>query len=555
MVNVTESQPVGEQQAESILDDYQSIDLDIDSLVNKFIRPIDRFRSHNSPSVSGSMNQAGLPSTVFPQESRAHAFYRILGLPCIASNGNFFSPGFNPLVDAEEENRRVDVSNGISLAAKQLIQTRELTSIKNYGYFRSGGLDAAIFSLSMAIPKGQRPLSVALADELASLDSPPQQEISIPIRKSIIERRYKQSDGTAITKFNSTVRHIIAPFITDPVISANVDPKSGSSSVMIAAPFLNDTEYERNKYVKRPGIEFVLRLRLRQQKLADQVGINFDNIDLSIFSTEVSVDNQREIAATLSDIGVDDVDVDGILGGSGRIEILTLNNLVRTYKGLINKYVENIEIIEKVYQNIIWCPMSRDGGPERGTEISTEFIIPQQFLNNWKLERSIRQLEIKASLADQQLEIGETTSEKPLAFSDFTISEFQNIADTFKSRLREAKNERSQWESEGSNALRIIEFISGEVSGLGMIDIIAIYMALWAVDIEVLLDLIDDAAAKRLNNIQELKTAATEDRANRRGNAAEAYDIFARQIQAILSYGDRLFKSESGQNEEDGGTI
>lgn len=552
---VDETQSVGEQEAESVLDDYQSIDLDINSLVSKFIRPIDRFRSHNAPIVTGNLSQPGLPSTIFPQESRAHAFYRILGLPCIAKSGKFFSPGFNPLVDGEEATRRADVVSGIPTAVKNLVQTRERVSMTNYGYFRSGGLNAAVFSLALAVPKGQRPFSTGTADEMASLSAPPQQSVSIPSRRSIIERRYKQSDGSAITSFNDTVRHILAPFMVDPVISANIDPKSGSASVMVAAPFLNNTEYERNKYAKRPGIEFILRLRLRQQNLSEQVGISFDNVDLSIFETEVSADNQREIAATLSNIGVDNVDVDQIIGGSGRIELLTLNNLVRTYKGLINLYVKNIEIIERVYQNIVWCPLSRDGGPERGTVVNTEFIVPKRFLNNWALERRIRQLEVKASLATQQLEIGETLDEKPLAFNDFTISEFQNVADSFKKELQEAKNERTQWETDASNALRTIEFISGEVSGLGLVDIIAIYSALWAVDVTVLLDLIDDAAAKRLNEIPELKNGDTKDRAGRQGNAARAYDTLARQIQAILSYGDRLFKRESGQDEEDGGTI
>lgn len=558
MVDTTETQSIGEQQAESVLDDYQSIDLDINALVKKFINPIDRYRSHNAPIVNGPLNQAGLPSTIFPQESRAHAFYRILGLPAITPDGKFFNTGFNPLVNAEEERRRTDVYNGIPIAVKQLVQIREKLSRDNYGYFRSGGLDAAVFSVALAVPKGQRPLTVTVeaeADKLASLDNPSQQMIPIPVRRSIIERRYKQSDGSAITSFKDNVQHILAPFITDPVISSNIDPKSGSSSVMVAVPFLEDTEYERNKYVKRPGIEFILRLRLRQQNLENQINSNFSNIDLSVFETEVSIDNQREIAATLSDIGVDEVDINQTLGKTGRIEILTLDNLVRTYKGLISLYVKSIETIENVYQNIVWCPISRDGGPEKGTEVSTEFIIPQRFLNNWQLERRIRQLEIKSSLASQQLEIGETADEKPLAFSDFTISEFQNVADTFKNQLQEAKNERTQWETDASNALRTIEFISGEVSGLGLIDIIAIYAALWAVDITVLLDLIDDAAAKRLNDIPELKTAETIARANKQGSAAEAYNKLARQIQAILSYGDKLFKSESGQHEEDGGTI
>jgi hypothetical protein len=421
-------------------------------------------------------------------------------------------------------------------------------------------MESTIFTLSMSFPKAQKPFIIALGSEsFKSLAQPDPQSFPIPLRKSLIQERYKKRDGSDITGyFNDTVFHPITPLMTDPVIAANVDPKSGDQSRLIGAPFLekNDLEFQRNKYAKRPGLEFILRLRLRQQNIAEQTGVAIDNIDLTTLEGDISIDRQRDIAATLTDSGVADVDVEQVLGESGRIELYTLNDLVKSYKGLIHLYAENIEKIERIYPQIIWVPLSNEGGPEQGTEVSTGFIIPKRKIDSRELQYRIVQLEAKSAIAKMQLEIGETADETPLAYSDFTISEFQNLAEVFESELQKAKNERDKLEAEASNALRIVEFISGEVSGLGLVDIIAIYMALWSLDVSVLLDLIDDAAIERLNQISELSTSDTTARAGRQGNAKEAYEKLAERVQTILSYGDRLYKRELGSPvEEEGGDV
>jgi hypothetical protein len=560
MVEATTKQTVAETEAETVINDYQSVDLDIDSLVSKFIRPIDRYRSRNAPNVLGPLKQPGLSSRDTFGESRTHAFYRMLGLPVIAPDGKLFNPGFNPLLDAVENTRRQSIVSAIPVAVKKRVQLREGESRGKIATFSSGNELATVVGLTMGLRSGQRNFAIADRESIQSLEDPPEQLLPIPQREIWLRKTYKRKDGQEIadTKTNKSVSHILAPFTTDPVICSNLDPNSGSQSVVIGAPFLEkeNLEHESNKYLKRPGIEFILRLRLRQQNVAEQTGIAIDNIDLSQFTNEINSDQQREIAATLTDdIGASPDDVKEVLEGSGRIELYTLNNLVRMFKGLVHLYVESLETIEDARNQIIWIPLPNDGGPERGSKVSTLFVVPKMYLDTWEIERRISNLQIKAALANMQMDIGETADETPLSFGDFAISEFQNIARAFEEQLQEERNNRDNIEAKASNALRVIEFIGGEVSGLGLLDIIAIYMALWSLDVTVLLSLIDDGAAQRLNQITELKTADTEARANGEVDALNAYQRLAERIQTILSYADRLLQREQQALRDDGGDV
>lgn len=561
---VSARQTVGEQRAESVLDDFQGIDLDINSLRSKFIDPIDRYRSHNAPMVTGNLDQPELVSSIKVQESRAHAFYRMLGLPTIGPDGKFFSPGFGQKYSSTEAKRRDDIVKSIPESVKQIVAQRENKARENSNIFDKSNADASVFSIALSTPKGQKRFVPSTeASMLSSLSEGPKQTQTIKERTDFITTNYKKRDGSEITKTFSTVDHIIAPFMTDPVINGNVDPKSGSASVMIGALFANksDLEYEPGKYLKRPGLEFVLRLRLRQQNILEQQIENLNQVDLDIFGswTEVNRDNIREIASAITGQVIDDDDGVKILNGSGNVELHTLNDLVKTLKGVVHLYRKSIERIAEVSSQVMWVPLSNEGGPEYGTDVSTGFVTPKKFISSWTLEQRIRKLENKSSIARRQQEIGENEDDTPLDFSDFTISEFQNVSKIYDQQIQEEKNKRTQLEAEASNALRTVEIIAGEVSGFGIVDILAIYIALWSLDISVLLNLIDDTAVQRIRQSSEwqaLRSKALIDRSNSIGNAKSAYETFANRIYSILSYADRLYDREQGSpSEQEGGDV
>lgn len=549
---------IGDEGSEFILDDSQSIDVSIGSLIHKYILPIDSLRSHVSPIPTGMLKQSGLTSSQTPLESRAHAFYRIIGLPVIAPDGSFYSPGFNPLINVSEGKRRADIFNKIPIAIKQASADRESKARSKYSVFSKGNSEASLFSLALSVPEGQRSFYNDI--DLTSLTVIPAQAQSIPNRLSYINKNFLKSDGyeiTSLPNYISVVSHYLAPFMVDPVIESNLDPTSGSGTVMIAAPFLDqgDIEYEKNKYLKRCGLEFILRLRLLQQNTSGSASTTLNSVDTSTISS--TTDNLRQIAAALSDTGVDNVDVKQVLRGAGQIELTTLNGLVKAFKAMIKLYVDSVNTISAISKSIMWIPLCNDGGPEKGTVVNTTYIRPRTVIDNWEVEKRIVQLQVKASLAKQQVDIGHSADCKDLDYSNFAIPEFNNVSKTFSDELKNAEDERTSLETDASNALKIIEIISGEVSGLGLIDILAIYMALWSVDITVLLGLIDQPAAERLDNIQELSTLQTSVRvSNPSATATNSYKVLVNRIQTILSYGDKLFQRElQCPTDNDGGDI
>src|ERR1019366_5684882 len=77
-------------------DKYQNnqdvLDVNFEDLYNSFITPIDLMRSHYNALVLNSQDL----NTPQYQESRQHAFYRMIGFPVVADANNFYSPGYDP---------------------------------------------------------------------------------------------------------------------------------------------------------------------------------------------------------------------------------------------------------------------------------------------------------------------------------------------------------------------------------------------------------------------------------------------------------------------------
>jgi hypothetical protein len=537
MVTVTKDtwfNNVGDHFPKDPLDDIRAIDLDINDLVAKFMRPIDLYRSHVSPVVNGDLIQADLSTSSSPSESRCHTFYRMLGLPTISPDGSLISPGF-PLKDKDHQK---SIDGKIPDSVKKAISDRENGAQYRTNLFSARNGDTSVFGLSLATPNGQRKFSI----DVGSLDDITLTPQAIPARTQYINRFFQNSDGSAIVNKFETVSHPLAPFITDLVITSNVEPKSGSNSVLVGQPFLDkkDLEYESGKYAKRPGLEFIIRTKLRES-----------NVLQSLLTAAQTVVPNISTQAGLIGVGISEDDA-ARLFQEGLIDVYTVNDLFKTYKGLINVYYNAVKTIADIGKDIIWIPMPNEGGPESGSVVNSTFVVPSYYLDSWEIERRLSELKVKSLLAKTQVDIGTNDDNSSLVYGDFTISEFSNVANTFENDLADENSKRSSLEAQGSDALRIIEIIGGEVSGLGLIDIIAIYLSLWALDVPTLLNLIDDSAAARLNSITELANDATQNRVNSPGNSVTAYETLTSAVSSLLQYGDYIFDRLKG-SPKDGG--
>lgn len=550
------------------LDDIFTVDIDLESLYNKFIVPIEKMRSFAAPTVSerpvgrdGSsvINLVADTANIDPsepQESRAHAFYRMIGFPVISSNLDFYNPGFNPTISSDERTKNINISARISSQVRYMHQQREISARNRLAYFKKSNIDACVFALVMGFPGGIKPfLQMNPSDNFDSINQIDRQEYSIAARKLFLDSKYQRTDGNNFTNYFTSGNHILRPFNVDPNISDTVTGFTNETR-NVAAPFLQskkDTGIERNIFAKRPGLEFILRLRLRQQSESAALQETIFAIN-STNSIGLNISDLRLTAgALLNEFNITDEDIKSRLKNSRNLELININKLIKTIKGIISLLITSIDTIDYVSKTTKWTPLPSERGPEGGSEVSGLLKTKRIF----ELDRRIIDLTIRSENAKRQGEI----SDNPEILSNyFHLSEFENTEKVFLNQLNDAIEERNSLHLNASNALRAIEIITGEVSGLGLIDILAIYTALWAIDIDVLISMLDNNSFNRLYQFNpDLRTSEVE--ARRAAGAPvmsidKAMQAFESQVINILSFSDKIFMQKLGSPiNADGGTI
>jgi len=120
--------------------------------------------------------------------------------------------------------------------------------------------------------------------------------------------------------------------------------------------------------------------------------------------------------------------------------------------------------------------------------------------------------------------------------------------------LNDALKSRSTICSNAADALKEIEIIMGEFSGFGLCDILAIFTALWTVDEQTLIYMLDDKAFGRLYNDSTLRDEVVEARitANLGGknelNGKDVLASFEAQVKNMYLLMDKLYEDVRSNN-------
>lgn len=538
-----------ETKKESEFDDIQSIS--VKQLSAQYIRPIERLRSMSAPAVlnrqkgkdNDSVIQRDLDAVQVDnsdaQESRAHAFYRMIGLPVMRDdNVTFFNPGFNPDRTGKATIKQANIGYNISQPIKIMHAFREGSAKARRDVFKKSGVEASVHSLVLPIIK---PFQVI--DTNKSFTEQDNQTFNIPRRKLFLQEKYTTADGE-LTVFKDSGSHILRPFTVDPIIEKTVMP----ADRIICEPFLKDkisTRLENDTFLNRPLIESVLRLRLKEfegrELLEDLITIAVD-VDDDV--TDPAAVRNAAIALFGDDGPISSLDV-------STAQLFNITKYIKTINRLITLLSRQVEVVNKVRLNINWTPISDELGPEFGTDVGSLLVLKNNDSNNSEtntvpaLERQQSQLFVKNIIGT--INIDKTTKD----IGTFAGTTLENPEKTFKKELDDITGQINEFIRQGSKALEDIEIITGEISGLGLVDIIAIYTALWAIDLEVLVAMIDDSAFERLyENNKELRapvvktrrdTGVTRDGTGLILTVKDAIGRFEDQVISILSYADKLF--------------
>lgn len=555
------------------IDDISGVDVSIDELYKTFVIPIENVRSFSAPASNRQMSKdrcsavsdvanTADTSVTFPKESRAHAFYRMIGFPVVGDNLSFYNPGIDPTLGIDGKDKRHNIARSTPYAVQVAHVKREQSVRARYSVFSRATIEPCIYGIVMGVPNCTKPiLNMNSSDSFNSLETFDPQIFALKSRRDYIEKNYKMSSGEEIKNFSTgsaedyfsnenffeTGSHILRPFVVDQNI---VDSISGhvNETRHVSAPFLlkkEDSLIERDIYAKRPGIEFVLRLRLKASKLtATNIGREITD-DARSTITALEFDPTRASQ-------VSDADIAERLKKINDIEYQNIRKLVKTIKGVVRVLVECIDGIGLVSKQISWAPVPNERGPEYGSS-QTDMIVGK---NTTPLDYKIFELMINEAMSSK---MGSISDDETILPSDFHLSILENTEIDWKEEINYLESVRQGIEQEGMQYLSVIEMILGEISGLGIIDILSIYTSLWAVDIKVLLSMIDEVSFKRLYENVDLRTPEVEEReasGSPHMNIQEALTTFERQVINILSYTDKIYNQLLGSSaNEEGGDV
>lgn len=473
---------------------YQSnqdiLNIDFDKLYDNFIVPVDALRSHFNALVPNSQEL----NTPQYQESRCHAFYRMVGFPVVADSGNFYSPGYDPNLNLDKTSTAAyqkianNVISNLSLTSQFAYKEQQVQLYFNT-IFSGGGTQAQQITLgSLFIRSFER----QIGSTQPLVDDPNKNQ-------SIDERVQELNKIFAITPSILVTRHPIKPFIVDPRIDSSVRPIVNR----ICAPFLKDKTQTKvfgsatgsTDSLKRPYIEKVITTRYNNKNLTLNQGNDVINAIFQSITNDPSQTDQDLVAAVADPLGQ--------LYSS---EVKIFSDYIKIMQVVVDKLIESINEVQKVRQEMNFQPIPNPiGGIESGGTVNTPIAND---LNNQLVENEIITRTQKQILNDIQFDTGlnGVPDIGDFVFSNLDDSVFsinKNIDKSYQQNIDLLNEKRNNLGNNGIDNLKNIEIIMGEFSGFGLMDMIAMQAALWIMDPLALLGLIDKRALQRIRDYRK----------------------------------------------------
>ena len=541
---------------ETGIDDISNIDSDISSLANRFIKPVDRLRSTSRPSIGQVNSKSDSVDVIFkndfnnlqtnfttPMESRTHTFYRMLGFPVANASGGFYNPGFDPN-SGKTIDKKQSVNSQIDSGLQNNLTSRELFAQNQKQIFANQDLNSSIYALLLQYT---RPFKI-LGSDFGPLDNDPQ-TFKVDQRAKAIQQLAKNNPSMADSISSSgsqfvSSQHPLRPFIVDPKIENTVMPDDRK----ICVPFLYDknaTKIGDNIYLQRPGIETIIRNRLSDQVVSTAFYNDVTKIISGVASPSVptaTLDRQSLLDTVIALSDENNLSPTAIQNFTNftLTQVNQVSNLVETIKAVVNQYATAVIVLAGVQQQINWFPVPSVDGPYTGpigASLSrTNVNSSISNIDNNILELRIKTLNAQSNFNAPSIDLGSFAS--PFAGSGKADS-----VKTFNQQLQALIERRDNIAQAGFIAMGNMEIISGEVSGLGLIDILCIYTALWSIDLSSLLGFLDDDAFTRMITFNPEFLNVSEVSSRKNGSAPNIVDTlttFETKLSGLLSWADSI---------------
>lgn len=506
--------------------DTQNFDIDINKIYSDFIQEIDANRSIVNIQVNqavlkvldvktiASLN-AKLKVESTPQESRVHAFYRLIGFPIVSTNHDYYNPGLDTFPDTIKKIKladKVTIANNPLDGFKAISLQREnyINSILSIFAVTPPTITSSAFSLTSSshiraftvpIANNDHPFDFAVINQSYTADF----RGMIGKNDQVLLIDYVDEFGSKpdISSLKRNRFHFIKPFIVDARIDFSVNPASRK----VAVPFVNNKTnllVGENTFVKRPLLEKVIRERFTVQ----------DQVSTTETAGKSIIDYILSVPAVKNEQIIQQMASGDIYKLGDQLQFLKYFNII---KAMCSKLIDAQRAIQSAQSTYYWLPQPSSIGPEGGSEVkgiiiskdlpdgdNNSFItIADRALINTTLNQAANEFNIQTAESDGTPDLG------GFAFDTFTTTfdqdTSQSLGDVTSSQLTLLNKKRSHKLSQANDALKTIEIIMGEFSGLGLCDIIAVMGALYIMPKNDLLGFLDDDAFDRMTKALKLE--------------------------------------------------
>jgi hypothetical protein len=328
--------------------------------------------------------------------------------------------------------------------------------------------------------------------------------------------------------------HIIKPFLVDPVIDLTVN----DSSKLIAVPFVpakNFLQVKDNVYVNRPILEQVIR---------DRYGIT--NASETSGTADQSVLDYIKSIPDVTDVGIIN-SATSLYKLDDQTQFVKFLNIIRA---MIKKLVAAQDDIRNAQDNYYWVPIPATTGPEGGvsvqgvflsTQISSDFItFNDQAIIEATIKKVVAQADSSAANANAVPDVGGFALPNALGLPNLGASSAPDaLGDNISKNLDQLTSTRSAALKKAGDALRTVEIIMGEFSGLGLCDIVAVLGGLYLMPKESLVGFLDDDALARMNAAGLTASSSS---------LASASNDFISVVKDLYNLMDKIYQDMSQNN-------
>ncbi len=493
----------------------------------------------NPTATSSSPTPNTTTPTSFVQESRCHAFYRIMGFPVVSTNYGYYNPGLDTVKIA-------GVTRSVTLQDKITIASNVGTDFENISSARETWAAACskVFSIPTSIEAGVLALTSGTVSGAGGVILRPfshffttasSNPFDFSIKVSSSNQGYPittngsnstlvgsqalnlnlfvDAFGNSITSDGSAVApgapffthyHIISPFIVDPRIDfslwSNESQTSSGLSKRVAVPFVPNSTYLKTgatAAAQRPLIETIIRNRINQMNNTGSAGQTTQNAVAQI-----------QAFKNLPVANIGDTTLSQIFAGTifQTSQQDSLANYIKIIQSMVQKLCDAIHDVHFAQTQYYYLPQPSTSGPEGGGSVrnviftgngSSGIPFVQNDFNLYfnQLQALMSSITTSVSAPNATPDTGAFSIDPAkLTFDASTSNSFGDLSTQANKKIT---NSRSKTLGDANNALQIIEMIMGEFSGFGLCDIIAIMASLNTMSINDVLGFLDSDAYQR----------------------------------------------------------